>query len=205
MASQEGHEEVVRLLLQSGAQDLPNKVGVLGIYIKSVAIILLQVQKIIHWMNMDVGMHHAKNRGNKEISLAILSKILAQSCVTLPELYVGRGYAAHDCASIFDSIAKEISLFPRFFAWCIPSSIFIQWMIFALVPHIFLGSRRYAHAYMRSAAPLSRVSLVKWRQSSSHTLGSWSSQLLLLLHILRWFCEKALHMGERSSLVNEPW
>ena len=35
-------------------------------------------------MNMDVGMHHAKNRGNKEISLAILSKILAQSCVTPP-------------------------------------------------------------------------------------------------------------------------
>ena len=33
---------------------------------------------------MDVGMHHAKNRGNKEIPLAILSRILAQSCVTLP-------------------------------------------------------------------------------------------------------------------------
>ena len=31
----------------------------------------------------------------------------------------------------------------------------------------------YAHAYMRSAAPLSRVSLVKWRRStSSHALGS---------------------------------
>ena len=29
MASEEGHEEVVRLLLQSGAQDLPNKVGIL--------------------------------------------------------------------------------------------------------------------------------------------------------------------------------
>ena len=29
MASQEGHEKVVRLLLQSGAQDLPNKVGIL--------------------------------------------------------------------------------------------------------------------------------------------------------------------------------
>ena len=29
-------------------------------------------------------MHHAKNRGNKEIPLAILSRILAQSCVTLP-------------------------------------------------------------------------------------------------------------------------
>ena len=35
-------------------------------------------------MNMDVGMHHAKNRGNKEIPLAIISTILAQSCVTLP-------------------------------------------------------------------------------------------------------------------------
>ena len=32
----------------------------------------------------------------------------------------------HDCASILDSIAKGISLFPRFFAWCIPTSIFIQ-------------------------------------------------------------------------------
>ena len=32
-------------------------------------------------------MHHVKNRGNKEIPLAILSRILAQSCVTpLPEL-----------------------------------------------------------------------------------------------------------------------
>ena len=28
------------------------------------------------------GMHHAKNRGNKEIPLAILSRILAQSFVT---------------------------------------------------------------------------------------------------------------------------
>ena len=32
----------------------------------------------------------------------------------------------HDCASILDSIAKGISLFPRFFAWCIPTSIFIH-------------------------------------------------------------------------------
>ena len=55
-------------------------------------------------------MHHAKNRGNKEIPLAILSRILAQSCVTLCLNYVGR-----DCASILDSIAKGISLFPRFF------------------------------------------------------------------------------------------
>ena len=40
------------------------------------------------------GMHRAKNRGNKEILLAILSRILAaQSCVTLYLNYVGRGYA----------------------------------------------------------------------------------------------------------------
>ena len=65
-------------------------------------------------MNMDVGMHHAKNCGNKEIPLAILSRILAQSCVTLCLNYVGR--VTHDCASILDSIAKGISLFPQIFS-----------------------------------------------------------------------------------------
>ena len=65
-----------------------------------------------------------KNRGNKEIPLAILSRILAQSYVTLFLNYVGR--VMHDCASILDSIAKGISLFPRFFTWCIPTSMFIQ-------------------------------------------------------------------------------
>ena len=49
-----------------------------------------------------------------------------------PRKICGRG-VTHDCASILDSIAKGISLFPRFFAWCIPTSIFIQRMIFALV------------------------------------------------------------------------
>ena len=47
--------------------------------------------------------------------------------------------------------------------------------IFPLVPHIFQGSRINAatrmRTYMRSAAPLSRVSLVKWRRSTSCTLG----------------------------------
>ena len=61
-------------------------------------------------MNRDVVMHHAKNRGNKEIPLAILSRILAQSCLTLCLNYVGR--ATHDYASILDSIAMGISLFP---------------------------------------------------------------------------------------------
>ena len=75
---------------------------------------------------MDVGMHHAKNSGNKEIPLAILSRILVQSYVTLPTLF--RQRVTHDCASILDSIAKGISLFPRFFAWCIPTSIFIRFL-----------------------------------------------------------------------------
>ena len=34
MASQEGHEEIIRLLLQSGAQDTPNKVCHYHILIK---------------------------------------------------------------------------------------------------------------------------------------------------------------------------
>ena len=48
----------------------------------------------------------AKNRGNKKIPLAILSRILAQSCVTPPD----RQRVMHDCASILDSIAKGISI-----------------------------------------------------------------------------------------------
>ena len=117
-------------------------------------------------------MHHAKNRGNKEIPLAILSRILAQSCVTLCLNYVGR--VTHDCASILDSIAKGISLFPRFFAWCIPTSIFLNdfytcstyfsWFAYKRCNNICSYVRICAHAYMRSTAHLSRVSLVKWRR-----------------------------------------
>ena len=67
------------------------------------------------------GMHHEKNRGNKVIPLAILSRILAQSCLTpLPQL-CREGLRMIVLASILDSIAKGITLFPRFFAWCIPS------------------------------------------------------------------------------------
>ena len=36
-------------------------------------------------------MHHAKNRGNKVIPLAILSRILAQSCVTPPYIIKAKG------------------------------------------------------------------------------------------------------------------
>ena len=134
-------------------------------------------------------MHHVKNCGNKEIPLAILSRILAQPCVTLCLNYVGR--VTHDCASISDSIAKGISLFPQFFAWCIPTSIFIQlndfytcstyfsWFALIIIinaailrSYACVYKRICAHAYMRSAVPLSRVSLVKWRRSSSHTLDS---------------------------------
>ena len=84
-------------------------------------------------MNGDIGMGytmHGENRGNKEIPLAILSSILAQSCVANPCLNnVGRGLrmivlvslnnvgrgVTHDCASILDSIDRGISFFPRFF------------------------------------------------------------------------------------------
>ena len=51
------------------------------------------VEEVQKSLNMDVGMHHAKNRGNKEIPLAILSRILAQSCVTPPYIVQAKGYA----------------------------------------------------------------------------------------------------------------
>ena len=71
-------------------------------------------------MNGNVGMHHAKNSGNKKL-IPVSSK-LAQSCVTPPYMhtfvYSGKG-VTHDCASIVDNIAKGT---PLFFAWCIPTS-----------------------------------------------------------------------------------
>ena len=93
-------------------------------------------------------MHHAKNRGNKEIPLAILSRILAQSCVTLCLNYVGIRRVTHDCVSILDSIAKGISLFPRFFAWCIPTSILNDFCTCSTYFSWFVYKRSYAHAYM---------------------------------------------------------
>ena len=64
--------------------------------------------------------------------------------------------------------------FPCFHDFSHGASLHPYSMIFALVPPYFswfVYKRSYAHAYMRSATYLSRVSLVKWRRSSSHTLG----------------------------------
>ena len=47
-------------------------------------------KSFIEWGCWD-GMHHAKNLGNKEIPLAILSRILAQSCVTPPYIIKAKG------------------------------------------------------------------------------------------------------------------
>ena len=133
--------------------------------------------KSFNLMNMNVGMHHAKNRGNKEIPLAILSRILAQSCVTLCLKRV----------TVLVSLIVLLRGFPCFHDFSHGASLHPYSFIFTLVPHIFraisysyirvrvrinAATRICAHAYMRSAAPLSRVSLVKWRRSSSHTLDS---------------------------------
>ena len=91
-----------------------------------------QVQKSFNGDVYRDGMHHAKNRGNKVIPLAILSRILAQSCVTPPYIIKAKGLRMIVLYSILDSIAKGITLFPRFFAWCIPS-LHLHSFIFALV------------------------------------------------------------------------
>ena len=106
-----------------------------------------QVQKIrgtsAKIIQLNVGMHHAKNRGKKEIPVAIPSRILAQLCATLCLNYVGR--VTHACASILDGIAKGISLFPRFFAWCIPTSIFIQLNDFCTCIYIVSGISHFQY------------------------------------------------------------
>ena len=79
-------------------------------------------------------MHHVKNHG---IPLAILSRILAQSCVLtpLPELCRERLYT-HNCASILDSIAKGITLFSTIFCMMhpIPTSPFIDFFVVRVNP-----------------------------------------------------------------------
>ena len=55
-------------------------------------------------------MHHAKNRGNKEITLAIVSRILAQSCVTPPYLYSGKML----CMIVLVSLIVLLKGFPCF-------------------------------------------------------------------------------------------
>ena len=57
------------------------------------------------------GMHYVKNRGNKEIPLVLLSRILAQSCILnpLPELCrEGLRMIVLVCLIIIDSIAMGI-------------------------------------------------------------------------------------------------
>ena len=45
---------------------------------------------------------------NQEVTVVILSRILAQSFITPPNIYSGKGFM-HDCASILDRIAKGTS------------------------------------------------------------------------------------------------
>ena len=74
-------------------------------------------------MNMDVGMHHAKNRGNKEP----LSNTIKDTSTIMrnPSLHNSdKGLRMIVLVSLI--VLLRGSLFPRFFAWCIPTSIFIQ-------------------------------------------------------------------------------
>ena len=61
--------------------------------------------------NGDVGMG-CTMRKNKEIPLEILSRILAQLCVTPPYIFTAK--VTHNCASILDSISKSIPCFHNF-------------------------------------------------------------------------------------------
>ena len=85
-----------------------------------------QVQKSF---NMDVGMHHAKNRGNKEIPLAILSRILAQSYVTPPYIIQAKGLHM----IVLVSLIVLLRGFPCFHDFSHGASLHPYSFIFALV------------------------------------------------------------------------
>ena len=84
------------------------------------------IATLIHVLHVCVPAYKCKNH-SIDIPLAILSRILAQSCITL----CLSGGVMHDCASILDSIAKGIFLFPRFFAHML--HLHIQYMYMYIV------------------------------------------------------------------------
>ena len=76
-------------------------------------------------MNGDVGMGCTMRNIVETRPLAILSGILAQSCVTPPYIPKAKG-VTHDCASIPDSIAKGLVSTIFRIVHPIPTSPFIQ-------------------------------------------------------------------------------
>ena len=76
-------------------------------------------------MGIDVGRHHAKTLGNKEIPLAILSRTLAQ-IMRNPNNIILYGKEGLRMIVLVSLIVLLGHLFPRFFAWCIPTSPFIN-------------------------------------------------------------------------------
>ena len=79
-------------------------------------------------MNADVGIHHAKNSGNKKSSIKDTSTIMRN-----PSLHIQAKDYAYDCACILDSIAKKTV--PTVFRMVHP---YIR-MIFTLVHIAFYG------------------------------------------------------------------
>ena len=71
-------------------------------------------------------MHNAKNHGNKVIPLAILSRILAQSCVTPPYIIKAKGLRMIVLVSLI-VLLKGLPCFHDFrIVHPIPTSPFIQ-------------------------------------------------------------------------------
>ena len=121
---------------------------------------------------MDVGMHHAKKSWKQgyppsntiKDTSTIMRNPLPELCkeelrmiVLVSLIVLLRGYPC----------------FHDFFAWCIPTSILNDFFTCSTYFSGFAYKRSYTHAYMRSAAPLSRVSLVKWCRSTSYTLDKF--------------------------------
>ena len=97
-------------------------------------------------------MHHAKNHGNKEMPLAILSRILAQSCVTLCLNICRKGLRMIVLVSLI-VLLKGFPCFHDFFCMVhlIPTSPFIQLNDFCTCSTYFLN-KRFACTYTQRRA-----------------------------------------------------
>ena len=102
-------------------------------------------------MNVDVGIHHEKNRGNKDIPLAILSRILYSTIMRNPSLHnSGKGLRM----IVLVSLIVLLRGYPCFHDFSHGASLHPYSFIFPLVPHIFQGSRINAATRMRTCVAL---------------------------------------------------
>ena len=153
-------------------------------------------------MNMDVGMHHVKNRGNKEI----LSNTIKDT--SKPSLHSSdKGLRMIVLVSLI--VLLRISLFPRFFAWCTPTSIFIQLNDFYTCIYRFVRDYKYRILYcMKACHPLmdsANMNVSDWAKLAKDVERYYDQfEGFVILHGTDTMCYTASALSFMLENLNKP-